>query len=45
MSSSSPFGIFLNTVALKPLADSIWLIVSKLEFVAGLVIVFSLLFG
>ena len=43
--SSAPLGIFLNTVVLKPLADSIWLITSKLEFAAGLVIVFSLLFG
>ena len=37
--------IFLNTVALKPLADSVWAITSKLEFAAELVIVFSLLFG
>ena len=30
--------IFLNTVALKPLADSVWAITLKLEFAAGFVI-------
>ena len=29
--------IFLNTVALKPLADSVWAITLKLEFVAGFI--------